>query len=138
MVLILNVPNKNAADDPLFLFYFYFYLSKKIRLDVSCNMKYQVLFSMENNEKVIMNVVVISAFKGLYWHYGEYTLYHFFIPKINMKINQLYKKYLFVTSQQTRNVIVTFSIGFKLVTLNLTFGKRLANVYVLCRHIFDV
>ena len=41
-------------------------------------------------------------------------------------------------TQQTRNVIVTFSIGFKLVTLNLTFGKRLANVYVLCRHIFDV
>ena len=41
-------------------------------------------------------------------------------------------------AQQTRNVIVTFSIGFKLVTLNLTFGKRLANVYVLCRHIFDV
>ena len=40
--------------------------------------------------------------------------------------------------QQTRNVIVTFSIGFKLVTLNLTFGKHLANVYVLCRHIFDV
>ena len=30
------------------------------------------------------------------------------------------------------------SIGFKLVTLNLTFGKRLANVYVLCRHIFYV
>ena len=42
------------------------------------------------------------------------------------------------STQQTRNVIVTFSIGFKLVTLNLTFGKRLANVYVLCRHIFDV
>ena len=41
-------------------------------------------------------------------------------------------------TQQTRNVIVTFSIGFKLVTLNLTFGKCLANVYVLCRHIFDV
>ena len=43
-----------------------------------------------------------------------------------------------VLAKQTRNVIVTFSIGFKLVTLNLTFGKRLANVYVLCRHIFDV
>ena len=43
-----------------------------------------------------------------------------------------------VLAQQTRNVIVTFSIGFKLVTLNLTFEKRLANVYVLCRHIFDV
>ena len=45
---------------------------------------------------------------------------------------------LAAATQQTRNVIVTFSIGFKLVTLNLTFGKRLANVYVLCRHIFDV
>ena len=43
-----------------------------------------------------------------------------------------------VGSKQTRNVIVTFSIGFKLVTLNLTFGKRSANVYILCRHIFDV
>ena len=43
-----------------------------------------------------------------------------------------------VSTQQTRKVIVTFSIGFKLVTLNLTFGKRLANVYVLCRHIVDV
>ena len=41
-------------------------------------------------------------------------------------------------TQQTRNVIVTFSVGSKLVTLNLTFGKRLANVSVLCRHIFDV
>ena len=39
-------------------------------------------------------------------------------------------------TQQTRNVIVTFSICFNLVTLNLTFGKHLANVYVLCRHIF--
>ena len=43
-----------------------------------------------------------------------------------------------VGAQQTRNVIVTFSIGFKLVTLNLRFGKRLAKVYVLCRHTFDV
>ena len=42
---------------------------------------------------------------------------------------------ILIHTQQTRNVIVTFSIGFKLVTLNLTFGKRLANVYVLCRHI---
>ena len=55
----------------------------------------------------------------------------------------IYKSQYFSTSsihvtQQTRNVIVTFSIGFKLVTLNLTFGKRLANVDVLCRHIFDV
>ena len=50
----------------------------------------------------------------------------------------LRKETIFVTTQQTRNVIVTFCIGFKLVTLNLTFGKRLANVHVLCRHIFGV
>ena len=31
--LALKVPNKNAADDILF---FYFYLSKKMRLDFSC------------------------------------------------------------------------------------------------------
>ena len=31
--LALKAPNKNAADDILI---FYFYLSKKIRLDVSC------------------------------------------------------------------------------------------------------
>ena len=49
---------KIAADDTLF---FYFYLSKEIRLDVSCespalqriHMKYQVLFSLKNNEKSI-------------------------------------------------------------------------------------
>ena len=49
-----------------------------------------------------------------------------------------YIPYSLGATQQTRNVIVTFSIGFKLVTLNLAFGKRLANVYVLCQHIFDV
>ena len=47
---------------------FYFYISKKIRLDVLCessarqriHMKYQVLFSLKNNEKVFMNVVCCS------------------------------------------------------------------------------
>ena len=36
-------------------------------------------------------------------------------------------------SQQTHNVIVTFCIGFKIVTLNLTFLKRFWNVYCLPR-----
>ena len=63
---------KIAADDTLF---FYFYLSTEIRLDVSCessaqqriSMKYQVLFSLKNNEKVYINVVCCSRdwpFKG--------------------------------------------------------------------------
>ena len=46
--------------------------------------------------------------------------------------------FVFLNIQDIPSKLVTFSIGFKLVTLNLTFGKRLANVYVLCRHIFDV
>ena len=58
------------------LIFFYFYLLKKIRLDVSCessarqriHMKYQVLFSLKNNEKVLMNVICCSrdwGFEGL-------------------------------------------------------------------------
>ena len=54
---------------------FYFYLLKKIRLDVLCefsvlqriHMKYQVLFSLNNDEKLFMNVVCCSCdwcFKG--------------------------------------------------------------------------
>ena len=49
------------------LLIFYFYLSKKIRLDFSCNLKHQVLFSLKNNEKVFMYVVCCSRdwrFKG--------------------------------------------------------------------------
>ena len=50
------------------LLFFNFYLSKKIRIDISCessarqriHMKYQILFSLENNEKIFKNVV--SAF----------------------------------------------------------------------------
>ena len=46
----------------------YFYLSKKIRLDFSCessayqriDLKHQVLFSMKNHEKIFMNVVCCS------------------------------------------------------------------------------
>ena len=39
----------------------------------------------------------------------------------------------FPPAQQTHNVIVTFCIGFKIVTLNLTFLKRFWNVYCLPR-----
>ena len=61
----LKCQTKIAADDTLF---FYFYLSKEIRLNVSCessakqkiHMKYQVLFSLKNNEKVFINVVCCS------------------------------------------------------------------------------
>ena len=68
----LKCLTKIVADDTLF---FYFYLSKEIRLDVSCessarqriHMKYQVLFSLKNNEKVFIYVVCYSRdwrFKG--------------------------------------------------------------------------
>ena len=47
---------------------FYFYLSKIIKLDFSressagqrIHMKHQVLFSLKNNEKVIINVICCS------------------------------------------------------------------------------
>ena len=54
------------------LYFFYFYLSKKIRLDVSCeshvmiHMKYQVLFYQKSNEKysrLFSAVVVIGALR---------------------------------------------------------------------------
>ena len=53
--LTLKAPITTTADDT---FVFYFYVLKKIKLDVSCessarqriNMKYQVLFSLKNNE----------------------------------------------------------------------------------------
>ena len=46
----------------------YFYLSKKIRLDFSCessawqriHLKHQVSFSLKNSEKILMNVVCCS------------------------------------------------------------------------------
>ena len=68
----LKCQTKIAADNILIL---YFYLSKKIRLDFSCessaqqriHLKYQVLFSLKNNEKIFMNVVCCSRdwrFKG--------------------------------------------------------------------------
>ena len=61
----LKDQTKIAADDTLF---FDFYLCKEIRLDVSCessarqriHMKYQVIFSLKNNEKVFINVVCCS------------------------------------------------------------------------------
>ena len=65
----LKRQTKIAADDTLF---FYFYLSREIRLDVHVNplpsrMKYQVLFSLKNNENVFINVICCSRdchFKG--------------------------------------------------------------------------
>ena len=54
-----------AADDILI---YYSYLSKKIRLDFSCeSLKHQVFFSLINNEKIFMNAVCCSRdwrFKG--------------------------------------------------------------------------
>ena len=62
-ILTLKAPSKIAADDNCF---FYFYLSKKIRLDVSCessakqriNMKYLALFYQKNNENIFKAVVI--------------------------------------------------------------------------------
>ena len=64
-VLILSQTKLQQTTLLFFLFLFYFYLSKKIRLDVSCesfaqqriHMKYQVLFSLKNNEKNCKTVV---------------------------------------------------------------------------------
>ena len=61
----LKRQTKIAADDILI---FYFYLSKKIKLDFSCessvrqriHLKHQTLFSLKNNEKMFMNVVCCS------------------------------------------------------------------------------
>ena len=56
----LTLKAKIAADDTLI---FYIYLSKKIRLDFSCessawiHLKHQVLFSLKNNEKIFINLV---------------------------------------------------------------------------------
>ena len=63
--LTLKEPSKIAADD---IFIFYVYLLKKIGFDVSCesparlrtHMKYQDLFSPNNNEKVFVNAVCCS------------------------------------------------------------------------------
>ena len=63
-------PEKIAADNILI---FHFYLSKKIRFDFSSessalqtiHMKYQVLFSLKNNEEIFMNIVCCSRD----WHF---------------------------------------------------------------------
>ena len=71
-MLTLKAPDKNCSRRR---FIFYFYLSKKIRLDFSCessaeqriHLKYQALFSLKNNEKIFMYVVSCSRdwrFKG--------------------------------------------------------------------------
>ena len=62
-MLTLKAPKKIAADDTLI---FYFYLSKELRLGVSCessarqriHMKYQVLFSLKNSEKIFTAEVI--------------------------------------------------------------------------------
>ena len=64
--LTLKAPNKIAADDILI---FYFYLSKKIRLDFSYEssakqriyLKYQVLFSLKNNENVFIKCRLLQS-----------------------------------------------------------------------------
>ena len=67
---ILNCPNiyqPLKRQTKIAALFFYFYLSKEIRLDVSCEssaLKYQVLFSLKNNEKVFMNVVCCSPGPG--------------------------------------------------------------------------
>ena len=73
IVLTLKAPNKNFSRRHFNVFYFY--LLKKIWLDVLCessalqriHMKYQVLFSLKNDEEIFMNVVCCSCdwcFKG--------------------------------------------------------------------------
>ena len=76
-VLTLKAPNKMATDDILI---FYCCLSKKIRLDFSCessaqqriHLKHQVLFSLKNNEKNIYECRN-WCFKGLL-----HCFFHFF------------------------------------------------------------
>ena len=59
----LKRQTKNAADDILI---FYFHLSKKIRLDFSCeslaedSLETSSFISLKNNEKLFMNVVCRS------------------------------------------------------------------------------
>ena len=68
---------KIAADDILI---FYFYLSKKIRLDFSCEssaqqrifLKHQVLFSLKNNENIFMGVVCCIRD----WHFKSLIISH--------------------------------------------------------------
>ena len=65
-MLTPKVPNKNCSKQHFN--FFYFYLSKKIRLDFSCeaedSLETSVLFSLENNEKIFMNVCCSRDFKG--------------------------------------------------------------------------
>ena len=71
ILITLKEPSTTAADDT----YLFLYFSKKIWLDVSSEssarqrirMKYQVLFSLKNNEKVVKTVICFSRdwrFKG--------------------------------------------------------------------------
>ena len=65
MILTIKAPNENCSGRH---FNFLLLSFEEIRLDVSCessarqriHMKYQVLVSLKNNEKVLMNVVCYS------------------------------------------------------------------------------
>ena len=47
--ITLQVQSKTVTDESLFIYFFFFiYLSDKIRLDVSCESKFQVLFFLKN------------------------------------------------------------------------------------------
>ena len=67
--LTLKAASNIAADNT---YHFYFYLSKKIRLDVTCesfakHIKYQALFHQKNHEKIFKTVVCCNhdlRFKG--------------------------------------------------------------------------
>ena len=80
--LTLKAPSKIAADDTSI--FFNIYLTKKIKLDVSwessakqrIHMKYQVLFSLKNNEKLLKTVVcciLIGHFRDLrnFWRFKK-------------------------------------------------------------------
>ena len=71
------------------------------------------------------------------WGGGEGVYCQLKVYKYRHKYNTCIKnsKSKAEDTQQKRNDVF---YRFLLVTLNLTFGKRLANVYVLCRHIFYV
>ena len=86
LVLTLKAPYKNCRRRHLI--FFYFYLSKKIRLDVSCessarqriHMKYQVLFSlktMNKNSKLSSAAGVIGVLRvndSIFYHYIQFSI----------------------------------------------------------------
>ena len=66
--LTLKAPKKKKKKklQRTTLKFFYFYILKKIRFDVlsefsAMQVKYQVLFSLKNNEEIFMNVICCSC-----------------------------------------------------------------------------